>query len=69
MMKHFSLKTEWFDVGDCATMTVVYLAIKSIASCPIASVTTILFEGFFELCEIVESRPTCNCNLVKNFYK
>ena len=24
MMKHFSLKTEWFDVGDCATMTVVW---------------------------------------------
>jgi len=23
MMKHFCLKTEWFDVGDCATMTVV----------------------------------------------
>jgi len=23
-MKHFCLKTEWFDVCDCATMTVVY---------------------------------------------
>jgi len=22
-MKHFCLKTEWFDVCDCATMTVV----------------------------------------------
>jgi len=29
----------------------IYLAIKSTA-CPIASVTVILFKGFFELCEI-----------------
>ena len=46
----------------------IYLAIKSTA-CPITSVTVILFKDLFELCEIDESRPTCNCNLVKFFYK
>jgi len=44
----------------------IYLAITSAAG-HMLSVTMILYMRFLELCEIAEN--TCNCNLVKYFYK
>jgi len=63
MMKHFSLKTEWFDVGDCATMTVV-------AVCTVnpdwkmwqLSTRYLAWEGEFQACDMWKNFcARCSC--------